>query len=229
MFCPKCGQASPVENSPTTCLGCGFNLAAYQTQLRGGSANAENAPGVSPVAIQPLKPPPSSQPPPSGPFCPRSLADFYQTRPLSAEPKPSSEPNETPVVTQPPQAAMSESGKRILIVEDDQMIAELYQNQLAQGGYAVDVAPDGQNGEALLGRNHYDLLLLDLMLPRENGLNLLKKMKADHRLPDMPVIIISNLDSGSAVDRGMALGATTYLVKVNHTPKDVLDVVRQTI
>jgi len=173
--------------------------------------------------------PPTSSPEPT-------LENFYQSpgTPLNAsqqfnlnrKPEAAAALRHNPSLA--PLAANKHTGKnKILIVEDDALISELYSSQLALCGYVVDTALDGRTGEALLQDNDYDLLLLDIMLPAQNGLNILKDIKQDRRLADLPVILLSNLDQGSVIDRALELGAVRYLVKANYTPKDLITVVAE--
>jgi CheY-like chemotaxis protein len=157
---------------------------------------------------------------------------------LPREPEPTIHLADLPKTALPPRHASASAPtpppapggkKRILIIEDDPFISELYQLQLTGGGYLVEVATDGNSGSEMLAENHYDLLLLDVMLPHRNGLNILKSIKEEHVLPDLPVVILSNLDQGSVIDRGLELGALHYLVKANNTPKDLQTLVESIV
>jgi len=119
--------------------------------------------------------------------------------------------------------------KKILIVEDDLFIRELYQKQLSMAGYEVDTAVDGLEGrEKILGSQH-NLILLDIMLPKMNGLDLLKNLKDDPTVKETPVIILSNLGQDSVVEKGLSLGADNYLVKADTTPMEMLKLIRERI
>ncbi|OIP98432.1 hypothetical protein AUK40_01530 [Candidatus Wirthbacteria bacterium CG2_30_54_11] len=119
--------------------------------------------------------------------------------------------------------------KRILIVEDDLFIRELYQKQLEMAGYAVDVAVDGLEGREKVLTNNYSLALLDIMLPRMNGLELLELIKKEPTKKDIPCIILSNLGQDSVVEKGLSLGAINYLVKADITPMEMLNVIQERI
>jgi len=119
--------------------------------------------------------------------------------------------------------------KRILIVEDDLFIRELYQKQLEMAGYNVDVAVDGLEGREKVLTNNYNLALLDIMLPRMNGLELLELIKKEPTKKDIPVIILSNLGQDSVVEKGLSLGAINYLVKADITPMEMLNVIQERI
>jgi CheY-like chemotaxis protein len=136
---------------------------------------------------------------------------------------------ETPKVAPEAEAADDTGKKHILIVEDDLFIRELYQKQLEMAGYAVDTAVDGLEGREKVQSQHPDILLLDIMLPKMNGLDLLKNMKQDPKTQDIPVIILSNLGQDTVVEKGLTLGAESYLVKADTTPMEMLHVIQDKI
>ena len=100
---------------------------------------------------------------------------------------------------------------RILIAEDDAIIADGLSRSLRQGGYAVDWAPNGIDAESALMTTSYDLLILDLGLPRLSGLDVLKHLRA--RNSQLPVLILTALDGTGDRVKGLDLGADDYMVK----------------
>lgn len=100
---------------------------------------------------------------------------------------------------------------RILIAEDDAIIADGLARSLRQGGYAVDWAPNGHDADAALLTADYDLLILDLGLPRLPGLEVLKRLRA--RGSQLPVLILTALDGTGDRVRGLDLGADDYMAK----------------
>jgi two-component system OmpR family response regulator len=100
---------------------------------------------------------------------------------------------------------------RILIAEDDAIIADGLSRSLRQGGYAVDWAADGVDAEAALLTATYDLLILDLGLPKLSGLEVLKHLRA--RNSQLPVLILTALDGTGDRVKGLDLGADDYMVK----------------
>jgi two-component system OmpR family response regulator len=100
---------------------------------------------------------------------------------------------------------------RILIAEDDAIIADGLARSLRQGGYAVDWAPNGLDADAALLTATYDLLILDLGLPRLPGLEVLKRLRA--RGSQLPVLILTALDGTGDRVRGLDLGADDYMAK----------------
>jgi two-component system, OmpR family, response regulator QseB len=100
---------------------------------------------------------------------------------------------------------------RLLLIEDDEMIAAAMQDGLRQGGYGVDWARDGREAELALAGTPYDLLLLDLGLPRKSGLEVLRAVRAQGNT--VPVLIVTARDAISDRVEGLDAGADDYLVK----------------
>lgn len=117
--------------------------------------------------------------------------------------------------------------KTILIIEDDHAMRELYAEVLRDEGFKVKEAVDGQSGLAKVLENGYDLILLDIMLPRFDGLSILKTVKKKKELKDIPVILLTNLGRESIIKEGFALGANGYLIKSEHTPEEIVNEVKK--
>lgn len=117
-------------------------------------------------------------------------------------------------------------GKKILIIEDDNFIADLYDRELKNDGFEVTVASDGVTGELKAKELKPDLILLDIMLPNINGLDLLKNLKENPLTEDLKVLVLSNLGQDEAIKRALELGAEGYLIKSSYTPKEVLDEIK---
>lgn len=115
-------------------------------------------------------------------------------------------------------------GKTVLIIEDDTMLGELYQVVLSQAGYTALWAKDGEEGLTRIAQNP-DLILLDIMMPKMNGVDVLKHLRADHATKDMPVIILSNFEQKNITDVAMRLGAKGYLLKVDLLPEDLITLI----
>ena len=105
------------------------------------------------------------------------------------------------------------AGKKVLIVEDDVFLAQLLANRIEKVGVKVLRAADGEEGVKSLKENKPDLVLLDLILPKKSGFELLEEMRADPAIQGTPVIIVSNLGQESDVAKGKELGAIEYFVK----------------
>lgn len=109
------------------------------------------------------------------------------------------------------------SNKKILIVEDETALLYALQSQLAVEGFKTLTADDGEKAFKLVNKNKPDLIVLDLILPKMDGWEFLKRVKADEKLRDIPVVIISNLSDEDSRKRGIELGAKDYLAKVNYS------------
>src|SRR5205085_138887 len=119
--------------------------------------------------------------------------------------------------------------KKILIVEDDQIVANIYRNKLSHDGFQVEVANDGQIGLDLARTFKPDAVILDLMLPRMTGVDFMKKVRAEPGFEQVPVIVFSNTYLTNMVQEAWKAGATKCLSKANCTPKQVIEVLRTTL
>ena len=114
---------------------------------------------------------------------------------------------------------------RILVIEDNAIAASLYRATLSQAGHQVDVASDGEAGLAAIDRNHPDLVLLDLMLPKVEGLEVLRQIRSNPALKSMPVMVTSNAYTNARMDELLKAGATQILTKAKVSPKELARVV----
>lgn len=119
--------------------------------------------------------------------------------------------------------------KKILIVEDDQIVANIYRNKFAVEGYHVEIASDGQAGYEVFRNLRPDAVLLDLMLPKVSGVEFLKKVRAEPDFEKVPIIVFSNTYLTNLVQEAWKAGATKCLSKANCTPKQVIELVRNTL
>ncbi len=118
-------------------------------------------------------------------------------------------------------------GQRILVVEDDEFLRELYEELLKGEGYEVTVAIDGEEGLMHMGEGGFELVLLDIMLPKMDGLEILRHMKdKPAKQPNGPVVLLTNLGQDSIIKEGFALGASGYLIKSAMNPDQVLSEVK---
>ncbi len=124
---------------------------------------------------------------------------------------------------------MDPASKRILLVEDEDFIRELYTRQLTKAGFFVKSAPDGQTGLDMLKAEAFDLLLLDIMLPGINGLQLLREFKTHNPNSPMITILLTNLGQEAVIKEGFELGAQAYLIKASYTPDQVVNEVKNAL
>jgi CheY-like chemotaxis protein len=119
--------------------------------------------------------------------------------------------------------------KKILIVEDNQIVANVYRNKLAVEGYLVEIAPDGEIGLKLMRTFKPDMIVLDLMLPKMTGVDVIKQIRSEDDFAKLPVIVFSNTYLTNLIQEAWKAGATKCLSKASCSPKEILDLVRATI
>ncbi len=110
---------------------------------------------------------------------------------------------------------MATAGKRILIVEDDRFLRRACEGSLRQRGFAVLTAADGEAGLHLAQAEIPDMVLLDMLMPKRSGLEVLRALKADPATQHIPVLILSNSSRDLDMHQVLSLGAVGYLVKAN--------------
>ena len=106
----------------------------------------------------------------------------------------------------------------VLLVEDDPSVLEMYRLKLELDGYRVNTALDGEEGLKKASDLKPDIIFLDIRLPKMDGLEVLRKLRAQDKTREIPVIILSNYDEEDLVARGLRLGAHEYLIKARTTP-----------
>lgn len=119
--------------------------------------------------------------------------------------------------------------KKILIIEDDQIVANTYRNKLAVDGFTVETAGTAEGGLEVLKRFSPDALILDLILPKMSGLDLMKQLRSTPQYQKLPIVVFSNTYLSSLVQDAWKAGATKCLSKANCSPKEVIDAVRSTL
>ena len=124
---------------------------------------------------------------------------------------------------------MNPQDKKILLIEDEDFIRDLYQRQLTKAGFNVKTAADGQTGLQTLQTDKFDLLLLDIMLPGMNGLQLLREFKTRNPTSPMITILLTNLGQETVIKEGFELGAQAYLIKASYTPDQVVSEVKNAL
>lgn len=113
--------------------------------------------------------------------------------------------------------------KKILLIEDDVFLSKVLEERLLDEGFLVDIAGNGEEGFSKIKSFTPDLILLDMILPKMNGFEVLKKIKKDSKNKNTPVIIVSNLGQDEDMKLGRKLGAVDYLVKSNFSLKAIVD------
>lgn len=119
--------------------------------------------------------------------------------------------------------------KRILIVEDEEIILGLLQKKLIQEGYEVSVARNGEEGLKAIRKIKPDLILLDIVMPKIGGFEVMEVIQRDKELRRIPVIVISNSGQPVELDRAQKLGAKDWLIKTEFDPREVVDKIKKQI
>jgi CheY-like chemotaxis protein len=115
----------------------------------------------------------------------------------------------------------------ILITEDDPLMSRMYQKIFTFEGFEVEMAADGQEGLDKARELKPTMILLDVMMPKLNGLQVLEKLKADPETKSIPVVMLTNLAGQQDAENALARGAIKYIVKSEYEPKQVADMVKE--
>jgi len=111
--------------------------------------------------------------------------------------------------------------KRIIIIEDDDMILAMYKTKLEQDGYEVITATNGIDGIEVSSKNKADIILLDIIMPGLDGFSVLEDLRKNKGITKTPIVLLTNLGTEEDKEKGQELGAAGYLVKASLTPAQV--------
>src|SRR3989344_3670272 len=138
--------------------------------------------------------------------------------------EPTPAPIEEPVAEKTPPTSGTSTGKKpfVLVVEDDKFLRELLVRKLSAEGFEVKNAIDAEIAFAVLAERTPDIILLDLILPGVDGFEILTRIKANPKIANIPVIILSNLGQKDDLEKAMALGAKDFMVKANFTLDEIV-------
>ncbi|MDE2490466.1 MAG: response regulator [Elusimicrobia bacterium] len=103
--------------------------------------------------------------------------------------------------------------KRILAVDDDASICDFYQQSLKLLGYDVEIAANARKAKEALARQKPDLILMDIMMPDQDGISLTRELRGDPKTSDVPIIVVSGLADGGTLNDALLFGAVDYMVK----------------
>lgn len=115
---------------------------------------------------------------------------------------------------------------KVLLVEDEEFIRDLFKRQLDLSGFTTDAFGTGQDGLSAITKNAYDLVLLDIMLPDINGLQILQNIRQNPATKNIVVVLLTNLGQDAVIKQGFELGADGYLVKAAYTPDQIVQEVK---
>jgi len=116
---------------------------------------------------------------------------------------------------------------KILIIEDEKILLDLLQKKLSQEGYEILVSHNGEEGLTMMKEQKPDLILLDIIMPKMSGFEVMEEMNKDPELKLIPVIIVSNSGQPVEIERAQSLGAKDWLVKTEFDPQLVIDKVKK--
>ena len=119
--------------------------------------------------------------------------------------------------------------KQILLIEDDPFLLDIYSTKLTEAGFSVETATNGEEALIKAKENLPRLIILDIVLPQIDGWEILKRIKSENNLRQIPVVILSNLGQKSEVEKGLKMGAAKYLIKAHYTPSQVVKEIKETL
>ncbi|NTW22336.1 response regulator [Candidatus Falkowbacteria bacterium] len=122
---------------------------------------------------------------------------------------------------------MPATKSKILIIEDDSFLLTMYATKFELENFQVVTAEDGEKGLKLAQKELPDIILLDVLLPKLNGFEVLKALKENSETKDIKVLLLTNLSQRGEVQQGLALGAIDYLIKAHYMPSEVVDKVNK--
>ena len=116
---------------------------------------------------------------------------------------------------------------KILLIEDEQILADVLQEKLREANFTVELAVDGEVALGQARSFHPDLIILDLILPKKDGFEVLGELKSDVLLKHVPVVVLSNLGQDEEIKRAFSLGAVDYMVKTQHPINEVVEKIKK--
>ncbi len=125
------------------------------------------------------------------------------------------------------QTRASVSKKKLLLIEDDTFLSGMYLAKLTMENFDVKLAVDGEEGLALARSFKPDIILLDLLLPKIDGYTVLKKLKSSRSLSAIPVILLTNLNQQTDIDKALKYHVEDYLIKAHFMPSEVIEKIKK--
>ena len=113
--------------------------------------------------------------------------------------------------------------KKILIAEDEDVLSNVLKDRFEAEGWEVTVAKDGIEAVEKINKSNFDLVLLDLLMPKKDGFEVLKEVKDNPELKNLPIIVLSNLGGDDDIKKALALGAKDYFVKTQHPMSEIVE------
>jgi len=117
--------------------------------------------------------------------------------------------------------------KKVLLVEDDPFLIDIYSGKLKESGFLVSVVEDGERALQKIREETPDLVVLDIVLPKIDGWEIMREIKKDKRLNNLKVVILSNLGQKGEIEKGLEMGAQKYLIKAHYTPSEIVNQIKE--
>ena len=112
---------------------------------------------------------------------------------------------------------------KVLLIEDDPLLIDIYSTKLKESGFEVEVAENGEKGLSMLEQSVPNVVLLDIVVPKQNGWEVLQSIRSNEQLKGLKVVLLSNLGQKEEIEKGLSLGADRYLIKAHFTPTQVVE------
>ncbi len=116
--------------------------------------------------------------------------------------------------------------KKILLVEDEKILVDMYRKKLSEAGFKVISVFESKKALVLTKKERPDLVLLDILLPRENGIFFLEQLRKDPKIASVLVVAFSNYDDPETKKQAFKLGVKDYLIKTDYTPKEIVEKIK---
>lgn len=116
---------------------------------------------------------------------------------------------------------MTAEPTKILLMEDEAMLASMYETKFKRDGFAIEIAHDGEEGLTKAKAANFDVILVDIIMPKLDGFAVLRALRALPQYKTTPIILLTNLGQEEDIKKGQELGATDYMVKANFTPSQI--------
>lgn len=117
--------------------------------------------------------------------------------------------------------------KKVLIIEDEKALQRALNNRFEQEGFKVLSAADGETAIRMAQELHPDLILLDIIIPKKNGFEVMEELNKHSETSSIPVVVLSNLENTADIQKMMSLGAKAYLVKANYSLNEIVEMVKK--
>lgn len=118
---------------------------------------------------------------------------------------------------------------RILIAEDEEVLLNVLKDRFEAEGWEVFVAKNGEEATNSIAKNSLDLVMLDLLMPKKDGFEVLKEVRSNAELKNLPIIVLSNLGGDEDIKKAIQLGANDYFVKTQHPMSEVVEKVKKVL